>query len=164
MVINLLSLIGTFNGCPAFVDGLPLLRSADSLGKETKVVAAMRVVRPAIFGFRASAGWGAPPLLAVLGFIESIRLHRVPLRADRNACRRNLDAGVRSRILLATVVEINEGFDGLVIKKQVDRFRIMSGIKKHLSYRAQGETLLEFNGTHDQTDRIMPGSRMQSGV
>jgi hypothetical protein len=87
-----------------------------------------------------------------LGFIKSVGLHFFSLGAYGNACWGDLDVTVRGCILLAAVVQIDEGLDVLVIQKEIDRLRIMSGIEQHLIHCAQGETLLEFHRADDQTN------------
>lgn len=164
VVIDLLPFVGTLNGRTTFVDEIPLLRPANGFGEQAKIITAMCVVRPTVFGIRTPAGRGASPLAAVLRLVEPVRLHLVAFRTNRNACRGNLDVAVRCRILLAAVVEIDERLDVLMIEKQIDGFRIMGGIEKHFVYRAQGESLLEFDCAYDQTDSVMPRGRLQSRI
>lgn len=65
------------------------------------------------------------------GIVVAGGLHLVALRTDRNAHRRNLHTAIRSYVLLASVIEIDERLNVLVIEKHVNRFGIMSGIEKH---------------------------------
>ncbi|MCY9668253.1 hypothetical protein M5X11_25570 [Paenibacillus alginolyticus] len=152
LVVDLFPLVGTLDGSAAFVNQLPLFRISSGLGKKARVVAVVGVVGSTVFGRRTLAGRRAPPLAAILGFVVAIRFHFVSLWADGNAHGRDSDVAVPSRILLASVVKIDERLDVLVIEKQINRFGIMTGIEEHFVYRAQGETLLEFDRTLDQTD------------
>lgn len=51
-----------------------------------------------------------------------------------------------------------------MFEQKIDGFRMMRGVEKHFIDHAQGGTLLEFDYAHDQSDRILPGRRMQSRV
>ena len=44
LVINLFSLVGTFNGSAALVSEFPLLRASNGFWKQTKIVCTMRMV------------------------------------------------------------------------------------------------------------------------
>ena len=57
LVINLLALVGTFNGSSAFVSELPLLGSTNGLGKQAKVILAVGMEGAAIFGGGTITGW-----------------------------------------------------------------------------------------------------------
>lgn len=87
------------------------------------------------------------------GIVVAIGLHLVVLRTDWNARGRYLHTALRSDVLLASVVEINEGLDVLVIEKRINLFGIMCGIEKHFIYRAQ-----------DEANRIMPRGRLKSWI
>jgi hypothetical protein len=64
LVVDLFSLVGTLNGRTAFVSKFPLLRTTSGFRKQAKIIAAMRMVRPSVFGIRATTGWRASPLAA----------------------------------------------------------------------------------------------------
>lgn len=55
LVIDLLLLVGTLNGRAAFVNQPPLLRPASGSGKQAKIIAAVCMVCPPVFGI------GVPP-------------------------------------------------------------------------------------------------------
>lgn len=97
--------------------------------------------------------------------VRAVGLHFLPLRANRDALGGNVNiTRFAGTVLLGTNVQINEGLYALVIQKPVNGLGIMSGIEQHLVYRAQSESLLEFDRADDQTDSVVPGSRLQSGV
>lgn len=68
--------------------------------------------------------------MSVLGFVESVQTHLVAVWADGYAFGRDLDVGVRCFVLFAPVVQVDKGFDILMIKQEVDVLGIMSGVEK----------------------------------
>lgn len=149
LVIDLLLLVGTLNGRAAFVNQLPLLRPASGSGKQAKIIAAVCMVCPPVFGIGVPEGQRASPLAAILGYVKPVWLHFVAFRTDRNTRWRNVNVTFRRRILLAAVIKIDEGLDVLMIQKHVNRLSIMSGIEQHLIDDAKVETLLASHHTHN---------------
>lgn len=68
LVIDLLLLVGTLNGRAAFVNQPPLLRPASGSGKQAKIIAAVCMVCPPVFGIGVPAGQRASPIAAILVF------------------------------------------------------------------------------------------------
>lgn len=142
LVIDFLPLVGTLNGRPALVNQIPPLRIARCFGKQPWIIARFRVEGTAKLGCRTATNGGTSPLATMQLPVCAVRLHFPSLRANRNALGGNVN--VARRLALG------------VLFGTIDRLCIVSGIQKHFIYRAQGETLLEFDRAQDETDRVKP--------
>lgn len=108
MVIDLLPLVGAFDGSTPFVNGLPLVGRPSDFGEQARIVLGMRVVRSSVLGSGTSARGRTSPLLAVLGLIVSVMVHLPAVRTNGDALRRDFDSAARGVILLATLVQVDD--------------------------------------------------------
>src|SRR5665647_2434840 len=96
LVINLFSLVGTFNRSTTLVNEIPLLRASNGFRKQAKIIYTVRVVSASVFGSGTATRFRTSPLLTILRLIKSVGFHRAPFGADRNTCWRDLNIAICS--------------------------------------------------------------------
>lgn len=104
LVINLLALVGTFNGSATLVNVLPCIRTAHRVCEKTEIAMSMGVVRSPVFGVGTTAGRGTSPLPTAFGFLKSVGFHLIPIRANGNAFWRNDNVAAGLHIFLGALI------------------------------------------------------------
>ncbi|MFC9706753.1 hypothetical protein ACFTRD_01180 [Paenibacillus sp. NPDC056933] len=83
--------------------------------------------------------------MPLLGMIEAVGFHFLAYKADWDSPGRNLHIAFSFQIFGATLIEIKERLNPLMLQKIIDSPCIVSSIKEHFFYRVQGKTLRELN-------------------